>query len=378
MSRRDRLEITQEELDRVEQEKKSASLELSAEELDRVQDRPSAPSGRRFPPVDGAPGGEDVSGSWQGETGKAKALGRIYRVVPTGVVHMALAGLVGALAAWLIGEVTHGFRHRAPQSEVVLRMGLWGAMIAAVMGFCFGAAQDFLNRHFKRASLSGVRWALGSALGGFVGGALGQFFYGLMDGGSPHLPLSTQVLARTIGWGLLGAGLGLGHGGMTWNRKRLFNGLIGGLIGGTLGGFLFDFVGMVSAARYGAPSRLVSFVALGLLIGLMIGLVEHLRREAWLTAESGPMEGKQFILFGEQTIFGSGSKADVILHGDPTVPLQAFQVEEQARQGFSLAVLDTRYPVYHNHAQGRHFRLQNGDRIHCGKHQLIFHEKVVR
>lgn len=216
--------------------------------------------GRTYPPVGGAaptPGATGVA---------AKTMGRLRGLLPTGMVQMLTAGLLGAFAAWGANELLYDFSKQLFTGNIVLQVAVWGAMVAAVMGFFFGPVQDFLNRHYGRAALSGLKWMGGAALGGFIGSGLGQYVYGTLGGGGPDLSLTAQVLARTLGWGLFGLGCGLGHGGMTWNRKRFVNGLLGGLIGGVAGGLLFDFVAMLNAAREGAASRLVGFIALGCVI----------------------------------------------------------------------------------------------------------------
>src|SRR5690606_10721942 len=101
---------------------------------------------------------------------------------------------------------------------------------------------------------------------------------------------------------------------------------IGGVAGGAAGGLVFDLICIPLPYGNGSAARLIGFLALGGGIGALIGLVEHLRREVWFAAISGPMQGKEFILFGAQTVFGSSGKADIVLYGDPSVPSYAFRV----------------------------------------------------
>lgn len=308
---------------------------------------------------------------------KLAAGSKLDQAVPTQVWQMVVAGLLGALVAWVFYEVAIG-EEGYLVANVILDMALWGAILAAIIGFFFGTVQDLLNRHSGRALQSGLLWMLGAAGGGFMGGALGTIAYNILGGGSMEITFGTQVLARTLAWGLIGGGFGVGQGVVTRNAKRLVNGLLGGLIGGIIGGFLFDFIGIILEAETAAVSRLVGFGALGVMIGLMMGLVEHLRREVWFRVIAGPMQGKQFILFGDKTTFGSSGKADIILYGDPRVPPLAFEVTRTQEHQFSVNSLSSHAPILHNDREKTGCRLAPNDYIQSGQHRLQFQERAKR
>ena len=169
--------------------------------------------------------------------------------------------------------------------------------------------------------------------------------------------------------------MGMANGWMAGDKKRLVNGLIGGVAGGAAGGLVFDLICIPLPYGNGSAARLIGFLALGGGIGALIGLVEHLRREVWFAAISGPMQGKEFILFGAQTVFGSSGKADIVLYGDPSVPSYAFRVEGSDDRGYRVSDLSGQGLVRHNNLVAQHFSLRNGDLIGIGKHLLQFRVK---
>ena len=68
--------------------------------------------------------------------------------------------------------------------------------------------------------------------------------------------------------------------------------------GGLLGGLLFDPIETFVSGRDRADagqSRMISFTVIGVTVGLMIGLVELLARDAWLAMTQGPLRGKAHV-----------------------------------------------------------------------------------
>jgi hypothetical protein len=361
-------EITGEELDAVK-----PGLVFTAEELDAISSR-----------LEFSPEELDVvsvaKGSCPVEKGKLpvkqeRVKEKLLDHIPTKLWQMAVAGLIGAVFAWVVDE---GFMPDYPVyhtfMDLVCNVALWGGIISGIIGFSFGTVEALLNRQYGLALKKGFRWMLGATVGGLVGSGGGQILYSLLGGGMSGTFLQ-QIIARTFGWTLLGAGMGMANGWMAGDKKRLVNGLIGGVAGGAAGGLVFDLICIPLPYGNGSAARLIGFLALGGGIGALIGLVEHLRREVWFAAISGPMQGKEFILFGAQTVFGSSGKADIVLYGDPSVPSYAFRVEGSDDRGYRVSDLSGQGLVRHNNLVAQHFSLRNGDLIGIGKHLLQFRVK---
>jgi hypothetical protein len=184
------------------------------------------------------------------------------------------------------------------------------------------------------------------------------------------------MLSRGLVWAVAGMAMGLGQGIALRSKRMVLNGLLGGLVGGLLGGLLFDPIFELFQRRSaqfvgGELSRAVGFMVIGLGVGLMIGIVELLARDAWLKMLVGPLAGKEFVLFKNPTVIGSSPKADIYLFKDPEVdPTHAllhavgdgYEVEDRAGSGRTL--LNGR-PVRRAH-------LENGDQLRIGRTVLSF------
>ena len=99
--------------------------------------------------------------------------------------------------------------------------------------------------------------------------------------------------------------------------NKLRNGIIGGVVGGFLGGLFFGLVNLSGAyiqslSSYGNTSRAVSFVLLGLCIGLFIGLAQVILKETWITVEAGFRPGRQMILGKDIITMGTSEKSSMI------------------------------------------------------------------
>jgi hypothetical protein len=179
-----------------------------------------------------------------------------------------------------------------------------------------------------------------------------------------------QMMSRGIAWSMAGAAAGLGQGIALRSRKLLINGLLGGMVGALLGGLLFDPLDfLIHGGRLsgGAEvSRAVGFAMIGLATGLMIGIVDLIAREAWIKMLTGPLTGKEFVLYKNPTVIGSSPKADVYLFKDPEVePTHA--LVHALGEGYEI---EDRKSVAGTFITGRRVsrcRLANGDQVRIGK-----------
>ena len=134
----------------------------------------------------------------------------------------------------------------------------------------------------------------------------------------------------------------------------MFRGLTAALAGGT-----------------GMTARAAGFVAIGIAIGTMVGLVQVLLRNAWLTVVDGFGPGRQLILAGVPTPLGSSPAAGFLIEGQGVAELHAalvptssgYEVEDQ---GSPLGTAVNGRPI-----SGRS-RLVDGDVIRIGSTYLRF------
>lgn len=294
----------------------------------------------------------------------------------SGLWRNALFGAVGGFLSWLVTE--HFVQDRAtagPASSAVWAMAVFFLFIGGIIGTALGSVEGVLSLSRAKALRGAAVGLVLGMVGGAFGGALGQLLFSFIGGRIRpefgQIP-PILVLARTTGWALLGAVIGLAQGAAFRSAKRLLQGLVGGLIGGAIGGLCFDAVGR--AFQGGEASRMIALTLLGLFIALAIAAVEELAKQAWLTIAIGRPEGKQFILTKPETLLGSAEVADVPLFGDPTI-LPRHASITKTPQGYRLSPLPGAQ-VGVGGAPSAAGVLQDGDLIDLGKFRLLYRERA--
>jgi MFS family permease len=224
-------------------------------------------------------------------------------------------------------------------------------------------------------------------VGGLLGGMVGQFFFGVTGSG----------LFRILGWTLTGMLIGTSVGvfelltsilrqqEVESAKRKLLKGLIGGTLGGLLGGTLATLLESLwhGILRGDNPEHLFSptatgFIALGMCIGLLIGLAQVMLKEAWLKVESGRRAGREIILSKERTTLGRAESCDVGLFGDNQIERQHAAI---VLQGSRYYLEDGSTPagtfVNDERAVGR-VPLKSGDLIRLGGTVICFRERGKR
>jgi hypothetical protein len=234
-----------------------------------------------------------------------------------GWFYLGVAGLLGALAGWAIAEP--GF-----VDDGGMRWGNVWMLPSMITLMCvgFAMAESLVERSAKKALLRGsLALLLGIALGfGFDFGANVIYRIGLsvvfqMGVRSHHNP--SVWVVRGLAWIVFGAAGGVVYGIIGQSSKKTAYGVLGGAIGACLGGVIFDPISFVTHG--GATSRVVGFCLFGLTTGIAMGLVESALKDRWLYVTSGPLAGKQFILYKPQTTLGSSQTCDIYLFKDSEI-----------------------------------------------------------
>jgi hypothetical protein len=125
------------------------------------------------------------------------------------------------------------------------------------------------------------------------------------------------------------------------------------------------------ATRTGSVSRAVGFGLLGLATGVAIGIVESALKDRWLYVASGPLAGKQFILYKPLTTIGSSQGCDIYLFKDNSILPEHGTIEMRGAQTF----LRSNGPVFVSGAPARQRALQSGDLIQIGRYAFHFRER---
>lgn len=340
-------------------------LRISVEELSSVAISPVAPAALA-------------------ENGGAKSYGSIHEPAAPEIatqekgsfflqawVYLGLAGMVGALAGWGIdepgfidGQNTH-----------------WGniwilPLVVALMCAAFALAESIVERSMRKALIRvSIALPLGVVLG-FVLSVPANMIYviGLSLCGaagiqSVHNPAAW--IARGVAWAVFGVAGGVVYGIIGRSGKKTGYGALGGAIGAVLGGVIFDPISF--ATHGGAASRAVGFGLLGMATGVAMGLVESALKDRWLYVTSGPLAGKQFILYKPQTNMGSVQTCDIYLFKDAEIlPQHAALVQKGGRIHLIAegAVYVAGQRVHHSKV------LESGSIIQLGRYSFRYQERL--
>ncbi len=293
------------------------------------------------------------------------------------LIFKSLAGLIGGFVGWLPVELaTHGhsLTEQPTSAAFYLNFGAL-ALLSGLIGGLINASQAQvleLTPLVKRRFLQGfVICALLSLPATYYSN---EAFAAILNAGGWRIgqagAMAYLIFGRLVGWALMGVMLGAGVGLATFSPPNIAKGAIGGLAGGFLGGVAFDAISRFSGG--GLSSRLFGLSAIGLMIGLFIGVVQELTKAAWLTVEAGRLRGREFRLEKPVAMVGRAEESDVGLFGDPAVAPRHATIERKGTE-FTLKDLTRDLGTFINGQRIESAPLHHGDVIGVGAYHLRFY-----
>ena len=295
----------------------------------------------------------------------------------------ALAGLAGAALGWVPVElVSHG--HTITQVESFWTQVLGIFAMALFWGLVGGLIVGAQGKSLQITPAVTRRSLIGLAIC-FVIGVPAVYYSNvvftmiLSAGGWGANQAGSEIYlraARIVGWVLMGficgAGVGLASGSLgdlAGSLRNVIKGAVGGWVGGFVGGVAFDIIGANASGLY---SRLFGLCALGLAVGLMIGLVQELTKSAWLNVEAGRLRGRSFNIDRAVATLGRAEENQVGLFGDPGVQPRHAVIERRGND-YVLKSLAVQQGVTVNGNRIETVTLREGDRIGISNYELSFH-----
>jgi len=354
-------------------ESEGEKVTISWDEIDQVAETPPAvppPSPARAPDsswgkIHTAPAAQSLAAAEHGS------------LLMKGWFYLGLAGLAGSFIAWLVCE---------PSFEDGGYAVGWGnvwifPLMVILMSVGYGTAESAVERSWTRALLRGLgSVGLGLVLG-FLFYGMANIVYGtltvlLVEWGAEEQMLARNPafwLVRGIAWAVFGVAGGLIFGIVSKSGKKVLYGMLGGIIGAGIGGFFFDPISLLSGGA--EASRAIGMSILGASTGIAIGLVESALKDRWLYVASGPLAGKQFILYHDQTTIGKQQSCSIYLFKDPSVLDQHAVIQHRGARTFITAHGELA-------VSGQRLRpnteriLANGETIQIGQYVFQYSEKV--
>ncbi|HXD90171.1 MAG TPA: FHA domain-containing protein [Candidatus Binataceae bacterium] len=297
-----------------------------------------------------------------------------------GLAFKAIAGLIGGAIGWLPVELaSSGHSLTEVQTTWTLISGFISmALMAGMIGGMIVAAEDqsfaitsAVQRRFIRGFFICAAIALPETY------CSNQIFSAILRAGgwTVNQPGSEffLVIARIVGWSLMGLMLGAGVGIASLSLQNILKGAAGGIGGGFVGGLLFDLIGALS--QTGFLSRLIGFSVIGLAIGFFIGLVQELTKAAWLTVAAGRLKGRQYRLEGAAISIGRAEENPVGLFGDSAVQARHAVIEHRDAN-YVLRNVAVQAGTFVNGNRVETVALNDGDTIQIGGYELAFHTRV--
>jgi hypothetical protein len=294
------------------------------------------------------------------------------------IYYCAICGGWAALLTWGLVMVG-GLRSF---ENVYIKAALIAAFLGLLLGGVIGLLDALLNATgFQRVLRVIVSMSVG-LLGAFLGGLIGE-----------GLHQAAPVL-HFVGWMIVGLFIGVcigvydvlrsaatGGGDLHLAIRKIVNGVVGGLLGGLLGGLIsqsLDYLteqGVLSLSR---TALAVGLVAVGLFIGLFIGLAQVLLKEAWVKVEKGFRAGRELILSKDETTVGKGEACDIGLFGDSQLDKLHARIVLKGNR-YLLDDNGTQTGTYLNDRRiSGPTPLKSGDEIRVGNSILRFGERQKR
>jgi len=291
----------------------------------------------------------------------------------------ALCGGWAAAVGWAAGRTLAG-------GNSLGNAGIKGMFLGALIALALGlvdALWVYSLRQLARIVPRVLACVAVGTVGGLFGGVLGQLLF------------DWHNLLLILGWVLtglmVGAAIGLFDLLRAWVReeslrgvrRKVLRGTLGGAVGGLLGGFLYLALNGVLDSAFPDKADLWSpsaggFVALGLCIGLMIGVAQVVLKEAWIRVERGFRQGREMLLTRPVLTIGRAEACDLGLFGDPTIERLHARI---LRQGDRYLIADAGTPggTYVNEARVQEpTPLRSGDLIRVGNALIRFGERARR
>ncbi len=289
----------------------------------------------------------------------------------------ALAGFLGGALGWLPVELAshgHSLTEQISTSSVIASYAAMALLSGLIGGFILAVESQQLEfspavqKRFIRGFVICLLLALpADYFSNSVFSSILNFGgWGLNHEGSTFY----LFCARVASWVIMGAMLGAGVGISTFSVPNILKGAIGGWVGGFIGGILFDPINYATGG--GLASRLIGLSAIGLAIGLFIGLVQELTKAAWLSVDQGRLKGRQYRIEGARATMGRAEENPVGLFGDPSVQ-QRHAVIERTGSDYTIRSIAVQDGTFVNGNRVETAPLHDGDQIRIGGYQLTFH-----
>ncbi len=296
----------------------------------------------------------------------------------------AVFGALGGLLGWMLFGIFG--QKNAPNDEVPRQLLLGGALIGGAIGYLLVGVDALRDRSLLRFVRLGSYGVILGLLGGAAGLWLGDWVnfklvekIGATRGAG--LILLATLLARGLGWMVLGMAVGISEGIAARSLGKLSYGTAGGALGGFVGGALFALAleRTKTHPEHTALWGAIGLVILGACIGSLSALVQAVFQPASVKVLRGWQEGREYPLDKKDNLLGRDEHADIALFRDMRVEKRHAIIQ---RDGARFLLRNNQAPpdftrVNDEPVAAAH-DLRDGDRIQLGNVVLRFQARAAR
>ncbi|HYT89846.1 MAG TPA: FHA domain-containing protein [Gemmataceae bacterium] len=288
----------------------------------------------------------------------------------------AVFGALGGLLGWLLYGA---FGDKKPETKGLqdIQMLVGGALIGGLIGYFVVSVEAIRDASLARFARLGTYGFVLAAIGGAPGMLLGDYINEGVQA-SFGVNLFSLMLARGLGWTVLGITIGMSEGIAARSLGKFSYGMIGGALGGFVGGSLFALVYEPGGGSLSYWSGAIGLMILGACIGSLSALVKAVFQPASVKVMRGWQEGREYPLDKAASLLGRDEHADIALFRDMKV---------EKRHAFIKRVGE-RYLLVNNNAPpeqtrvndapvGQTQELTDGDRIQLGNVILRFQARAA-
>jgi|JI10StandDraft_1071094.scaffolds.fasta_scaffold113976_2 DNA-directed RNA polymerase subunit RPC12/RpoP len=182
-----------------------------------------------------------------------------------------LIGLIGGFFGFGVTELFLQFIDNQNSLGILSSVFTFG-IFAAFLTMTISASDGFIIKNSDKMKYGIKAGFIFGLLGGAISGFIAQILFSLILSYGEKDSFSSVLLARTLGWSLMGGLIGLSYGVKENTYGDIKYGFLGGAVGGAIGGLLFDPIGMLFSFEgdSGLIARLVGFTIIGIAITIAI------------------------------------------------------------------------------------------------------------
>jgi hypothetical protein len=301
----------------------------------------------------------------------------------TRIYFNAVFGALGGLLGWMLFSI-FGSKVTS-EGNVTQQLLLDGAFIGGGIGYLVVSVEAIRDRSWLRFVRLATYGVILGAAGGAIGMLVAERVNFLLVGGigavrGNTIKLIFTVLARGLGFLVLGLAVGMSEGIAARSLGKLSYGILGGSIGGFVGGCFFGLVYLaLEAGGNAAFAGALGFVIMGACIGALTALVQGVFQPASVKVLRGWQEGREYPLDKAESSLGRDEHADIALFRDMKVEKRHALIRRDNGR-YHLVNQDAagEFTLLNEKPVAQSSELHDGDRIQLGNVLLRFQLRAAQ